>query len=98
LCKSCRREEWLRANADVIERYMADGHSLRLAIDYARKENDEKINCLACGGFVKDTRSYFCTKTRRCKTARNRLKYLYYKKGVPKELAIRTILTALEKE
>lgn len=96
LCRHHRTERWLAINADAVEIYMALGHSFPRAQELVRRNNQQKINCLSCGGFIQDSRSYFCQQTNRCKSARHRLRNLLYRKGVPLDLAIETILRYLD--
>ncbi|HYT43221.1 MAG TPA: hypothetical protein VEP90_12860, partial [Methylomirabilota bacterium] len=93
LCRKHRRELWLTKNADAIERYMVMGLTFKEAKDKVKKDNGTKYDCLCCGGHVKAT--IFCTKTARCRAARERLRYMTNKKGVTRELALKTILESL---
>jgi hypothetical protein len=92
LCSRHRRELWLSTNADSIERYMALGFSFKTAKEKVRRDNGTKVNCLCCGGPAK---SLFCTKTKKCRAARERMKYMIHRKGVPRELALKTVLGEL---
>lgn len=98
LCRSCRRVQWLIDNADKLDRYIGLGFGSNISIELVRREIHEKINCLSCGDFVRDPRTFFCTRTVRCRQVKNRYKYLHYHKGVKKKLALETALRELERE
>lgn len=94
LCRRHRRELWLTKNADAIERYMLLGLSFQDAKERVKKDNGTKYDCLCCGGHTKSN-TIFCTKTAKCRAARERLRYMTNKKGVTHELALKTIMENL---
>lgn len=94
LCHRCRRDLWLSEHANAIERYTSQGFSFKTAIEKVRKENGSKRDCLCCGEAV-NRKALFCSKTKRCRSARDRMKYLLHKKHVPRELALKTVLEDL---
>jgi hypothetical protein len=68
-CWNCRREAWLRKNADAIESYMVTGLSFTAACE--RVSNDLRPACRNCGEEVRGGRSgiNFCTKYVGCQRA-----------------------------
>ncbi|SRR6266576_1595356 len=70
-CGNCRNDEWLRRNADSIERVMAH-YSITVIEAIQRVHDDNRPRCAMCGDKIKHGtkgRTYFCTKREPCRRA-----------------------------
>lgn len=87
---------YLQANADKLEHYIAQGHSLEQTIDLlADAKNGHRPTCIVCGSVIKHAprTSVFCRKNKECRRFSRRYVYLYTKRGLTKTEALAQILS-----
>jgi len=90
-CKSCMFLNWIEKHIDLIEEYMAQGHSFTAARH--RVTQDIRPECISCGVVIKNAKpgSLFCTSNSVCRTRLRRFRRLTHA-GVSREEAIRKAL------
>jgi len=92
-CSSCKQTDWLKRNADALERYIIAGLSFREAEKRIREE--QSPICVNCGDRIKGSSdAFFCTKRPECRRA----KRIYRYKRDYKKLSIPDALTATIKQ
>jgi len=89
-------EQYLTANADEIEHYLIQGHSLNASIDLLHHTNG-RPKCLVCGSQIYRAKrsAIFCRSTKECRRYSRRYVYLYREKGLSKAEALATVLNEL---
>jgi hypothetical protein len=87
---------YLANNADEIEHYMEQGHSLNRAIDLLHHENG-RPHCLVCGDVIKRARrnAVFCRSKPQCRRYSRRYVYLYRERNLSKSEALSIIFQEL---
>lgn len=76
-CGSCRYELFLTTNADALEYYLAKGYTLEAAKQQVFADN--RPNCICCGEPIHGGRqgaAFFCSRYKRCKSAKRRYRTL----------------------
>jgi hypothetical protein len=88
-------ESFLAANADEIEHYLLQGHTLNQAIDLVHKNGRKK--CLVCGEpILRGHRAaVFCRRTAECRRYSRKYIYLYQEKGLSKPEALAQVMGEL---
>lgn len=91
-----RVERYLLANADEIEHYILQGHSLWKSIDLLHA-HESRPKCIVCGEVIKRARreAIFCRNTSECRRYSRRYVYLYREKGMSKAQALAQVLSDL---
>lgn len=80
-CQSCIQEDWLRRNADAIERVMAHDGSTDVVQAIQKVYDDNRPRCVMCGDKLKHGtkgRTIFCKKRDECRRAS--IRYHNYRK------------------
>lgn len=94
-CRVCRTLRWLEEYANEIERHMATGLTVEVAIDKVKSNGHP--SCLLCGGKMRrSTRgvALFCTQPA-CRKAYRRLVHLEQKHGLDRKVALPKLLEEL---
>lgn len=88
-------EYFLEKNADHIEHYLAQGKTFFEALVLIRE--DYRPTCLCCGEFIKRAprSSQFCTRTAKCRAARDRYHYLHKRRNFTKSQALALVISEL---
>lgn len=90
------KDSWFDRNADELDRVLADGLNLSLAVEVVLKRN--RPRCLCCGNIIDygtNGRHLFCRKNAECRTAARRLKYYRLEKSMSyKEALSKTLMKA----
>lgn len=92
-CNRCIDREFREKHSERIAELRALGHTSEDAIRIARRETVP--NCMVCGDAMPNAsrgRAFFCKTKPACKTARNKLKWLTQRKGIPHEEALAQVL------
>ena len=87
------KDSWFERNADELERVMAQGLTLPLAVESVLRRN--RPRCLCCGNIIEYGtmgRHMFCRKRPECRTAARRLKYYRLDKRLNYDEALRKTL------
>jgi hypothetical protein len=77
------KESWFERNADQLDRVLAEGLTLSLAVNLILRRN--RPRCLCCGETIEygtKGRHIFCRKHAECRTAARRLKYYRLEKSL----------------
>lgn len=89
---------YLAVNADKLEHYISQGHSLESTIDLlADPKNGHRPTCIVCGRVMSHApkTAVFCRKTAECRRFSRRYVYLYKTKGLTKTAALAKVLAEL---
>jgi len=95
-CNDCRRVEWLSRNADAIEKEMARGYTVIVAI--VRVSNLNRPKCVVCGDDIKygtQGRTIFCGKRDSCRRASIRFHRYRKRGGMSYDAALQKVLEGI---